>query len=71
MMLIKCDICGCEFDHTNAGRCDCGFGRCGEFIKCPNCGIHIDLPEEIRDEVAGEYEKNTIYSRLERELGMK
>ena len=47
-MMLKCDICGCEFDHTEAGDCDCGMGCGGQNVKCPNCGFDIPVPRELR-----------------------
>ncbi len=67
-MLMKCDVCGCEFDSENAGSCDCGFGCGGAMVKCPECGFHVDLPIEIRDQKAKEYEEKTIFSRLQKSL---
>ncbi|MDD6285478.1 hypothetical protein OTK55_06380 [Methanosphaera sp. Vir-13MRS] len=67
-MMMKCDICGCEFDHTKAGHCDCGFDCCGLMLKCPRCGIHIDLPPELKKEKQEEHDKKSIFTRLEKEL---
>ncbi|WP_455645437.1 hypothetical protein [Methanosphaera sp.] len=69
-MLLKCDVCGCEFDHRRAGKCDCGYGCGGGTVKCPQCGIHVDLPPEIYDKAKNAFDDNTLYARLEREFNM-
>ena len=37
-MLLTCEVCKKEFDHTNAGECDCGYDCGGASVKCPECG---------------------------------
>ncbi|WP_303235301.1 hypothetical protein [Methanosphaera cuniculi] len=67
-MILKCDICGHEFDLENAGCCDCGFGCGGSMVKCPECGLHMDLPEELREEHERIYNEKTIFAKLEKKL---
>ncbi len=68
-MLIKCDICGHEFDHTEAQTCDCGYDPASANLKCPNCMIDLILPPELEAERQKEIDENSLYSKLERELG--
>ena len=45
---MKCALCGCEFDETQADAscASCGIGkRCG-LVKCPRC--HYETPAESR-----------------------
>lgn len=67
-MIIKCDICEHEFDLKDAGKCDCGYGCGGGMAKCPVCGCHTDLPEEIREAHKQEYDKHTVFARMESKL---
>lgn len=67
-MLIKCDICGYEFDHTEAETCDCGYDPASANLKCPKCMIDILLPPELEEQRNKELEKNSLFSKLEREL---
>ncbi|MCD7781659.1 MAG: hypothetical protein LUG89_03060 [Methanosphaera sp.] len=67
-MMMKCDICGHEFDHTEGGECDCGYGCAGGSVKCPECGIHVDLPEELQEEHIRKKEENSVFARMERKL---
>lgn len=69
-LLIKCDICGHEFDHMNAGCCDCGYDCNGANIKCPNCLFDIPAPEEIKGDILKQKKERSIFVRLEKELGL-
>ena len=42
-MLLTCEVCKKEFDHTNAGECDCGYDCGGASVKCPECGFDVDV----------------------------
>ncbi|MCI5867715.1 MAG: hypothetical protein SOZ23_06890 [Methanosphaera sp.] len=66
--MVTCDICGCEFDIENSGCCDCGFGCGGGQVKCPRCGLHMPLPDDIRDERKREYDANTVFAKMEAKL---
>ena len=70
-ILIKCDICGHEFDHTEATTCDCGYDPVSANLKCPNCMIDLILPPELEAERNKEIEENSLYSKLEKELNEK
>lgn len=67
-MIIKCDICGYEFDHTDAKTCDCGYDEVSANLKCPKCMIDLIIPPELEEERNKEIEKNSLFSKLEREL---
>ena len=68
IMLMKCDICNCEFDHTNAGECDCGYECGGASVKCPECGFDVDVPEELREEVMNSRKEKSVFTKTERLL---
>ncbi len=70
-MKIKCDICGHEFDHTEADECLCGYGSSGGSVKCPECGFDVDLPDGLRQEHERKTEESTIFAKMEEELGMR
>ena len=69
-MLIKCDICGHEFDHTEAGNCDCGYDCNGANIKCPKCMFDVEAPDELKDEIIKRKEAKSVFKRLEKELNL-
>lgn len=71
ILLLKCDICGTEFDHTEAGDCDCGMGCGGVNVKCPECGIHVILPPELQELKKHEKNSKNMLDQLEKELGLK
>ncbi len=70
-MKVKCDICGNEFDHTESEECLCGYGCTGGTVKCPECGVHVELPEGFREEHKKETEENSVFAKMEKELGMR
>lgn len=67
-MLIKCDICGYEFDYEDADlsecACTCGLPR----PKCPECGLDILLPPEFEQEQVNKQEEDSIFAKMENEL---
>lgn len=67
-MLLKCEVCGREFDHTKAGKCDCGYDCGGASVKCPECGFDVDVPEELRDEIIEYRKENSVFTKTERLL---
>lgn len=67
-MLLKCDICNCEFDHTNAGKCDCGYECGGAYVKCPECGLDVDVPLELREEIVKYRKEHSVFTKTERLL---
>ena len=68
-MMIKCDICGYEFDYTDALVEDCV--TCGQpRPKCPECKIDIDLPRELEIEFNKKHKENSIFTKMEEELGL-
>ena len=70
-MMLKCDICGCEFDHTQSGDCDCGMGCGGQNVKCPQCGLHLILPPELRKIKEKEENSKSMLDKLAEELGVQ
>lgn len=67
-MIIKCDICGYEFDYKDAQLSDCGCS-CGEpRPKCPECGLDIILPAELELEEEEKRQKESLFSKIEKEL---
>ncbi|MDO5822465.1 hypothetical protein [Methanosphaera sp.] len=67
-MLLICEVCKKEFDHTNAGECDCGYDCGGASVKCPECGFDVDVPEELKDEIIKFREENSVFTKTERLL---
>lgn len=47
-ILIKCPLCGKEFEKEEAGKAcaACGKKGCG-LIKCPNCGYEFPLDKTV------------------------
>ena len=67
-MLLTCEVCKKEFDHINAGECDCGYDCGGASVKCPECGFDVDVPEELKDEIIKFREENSVFTKTERLL---
>ena len=67
-MIIKCDICGYEFNYKDAKISECGC-TCGEpRPKCPECGLDIILPPELELKEEEKRQKESLFSKIEKEL---
>lgn len=64
--MIQCMLCGCKFDEKKVDRaqCNCGFDCHGANVPCPNCGIDVAVPKELRPKI----DKESFLSKLKKSI---
>jgi len=67
--MLQCMICGHKFDEQKVDRaqCNCGFDCHGANVPCPNCGIDVMVPKELRQNVES-FDKKSFLNRLKNTL---
>ncbi|OED29972.1 hypothetical protein [Methanosphaera sp. WGK6] len=68
--MIKCKLCGFEFDETKEELIDCNCGCGGDNVFCPNCGYEVRLPRSSIPKKVKKEEEQGFFGRMASKLRM-
>ena len=64
--MIKCPLCGCEFEEENAKTpCEacCVSKGCSNILCCPNCDYHLPVKSKVVEFITGLFRRKKDEAR--------